>query len=156
VSSTDDVAYFWSARTPLAGAWRDQVACFVAATPGVVVNLVEGEQTTITLSAGGDESVQFRFARGRGAGTVPLTSGARLVLVSLGVSARLELELSDRNGEPLDVNDPRALLGRIAFVESAAAIGALAEEVGLLPRRVRLTALLGSAHGGRHGGVFFG
>jgi hypothetical protein len=78
------------------------------------------------------------------------------VLVSLGVAVRLQLELSDRNGDALDLKDPRALLGRIPFGESAIAIEALAEDVGLMPRRVRLTALSGAAPCRRHGGVFFG
>jgi hypothetical protein len=86
---------------------------------------------------------------------VALTSGARLVLVSLGVALRLNLQLSDRNGDALDPNELHALLGRIPFSESAVAIEALAEDVGLLRGRVRLTALPNSAACRQHGGVFF-
>ena len=155
-AASDPVAYFWSARTRLDGAWREEIERFVEAVPGVVLHVVEGEETTIRLSAGAHETVEFRFARRRGGGTVVLSSGARLVLVSLGVALRLHLELSDRNGDALDLSELRALLGRIPFSESAVAIEALAEEVGLLPRRVRLTGLSSSAPRLRHGGVFFG
>jgi len=78
------------------------------------------------------------------------------VLVSLGVAVRMHLELSDGNGDALDRDELRALLRRIPFSESAIAIEALAEEVGVLPRRVRLTVLSTSAACRRHGGVFFG
>lgn len=154
-AASDPVAYFWSARTRLDGNWREQVVRFVAAVPGVVLDVAEGEETAIMLSAGAYEPVEFRFARRRGGGTVALTSGARLVLASLGVAARLNLELSDRNGDALDLNDPRALLGRIPFSEGSVAIEALAEEVGLLPRRVRLAALTATPVCRQHGGVFF-
>jgi hypothetical protein len=154
-AASDPVAYFWSARTRLDGGWREEIERYVAAVPGVVLNVAEGEETTVRLSAGAHEPVEFRFARRRGGGTVALTSGARLVLISLGVALRLHLELSDRNGDALDLSELRALLGRIAFSESAVAIEALAEEVGLLPRRVRLTGLSSAAPCRRHGGVFF-
>ena len=154
--ASDPVAYFWSARTRLDDGWRAEIERFVAAVPGVVLHVAEGEETTIRLSAGAHEPVEFRFVRRRGGGTVVLTSGARLVLVSLGVALRLNLQLSDRNGDALDLNDLRALLGRIPFSESAVAIEALAVEVGLLPRRVRLTGISSSAPRLRHGGVFFG
>jgi len=154
-AASDPAAYFWSARTRLDDGWREEIERFVAAVPGVVLDVVEGEETTISLSAGAHEPVEFRFVRRRGGGTVARTSGARLVLVSLGVALRLNLQLSDRNGDALDLNDLRALLGRIPFSESAVAIEALAEDVGLLPRRVRLTALSSSAACREHGGVFF-
>jgi len=140
----------------LDGGWRDEIERFVAAVPGVVIDVAEGEETTVRLSAGAHEPVEFRFVRRRGGGAVVLTSGARLVLVSLGVVVRMHLELSDRNGAALDRDDMRALLRRIPFDESAIAIEALAEEVGMLPRRVRLTVLSSSAACRRHGGVFFG
>ena len=155
-AASDPVAYFWSARTRLDGGWREEVERFVAAVPGVVLDVAEGEETTVRLSEGGCQSVELRFVRRRGGGAVVMTSGARLVLVSLGVAVRMQLELSDGNGDALDREDMRALLRRIPFGESAVAIEALAEEVGLLPRRVRLTGLSSSAACRRHGGVFFG
>ena len=155
-AASDPVAYFWSVSRRLDGGWREEIERFVAAVPGVVLDVAQGEETTIRLSAGAHETVEFRFARRRGGGTVVLTSGARLVLVSLGVALRLHLELSDRNGDALDLSELRAALGRITFGESAVAIEALAEEVGLLPRRVRLAGILSSAACRRHGGVFFG
>jgi hypothetical protein len=153
---SDRVAYFWSARTRLDVGWREEIERYVAAVPGVVLDVAQGDETTIRLSAGTHEAVEFRFARRRGGGSVVLTSGARLVLVSLGVALRLQPELSDRNGDTLDLNDLRALLRRITFGEDAVAIEALAEEVGLLSRRVRLTGLSSPAACQQHGGVFFG
>ena len=155
-AAADPVAYFWSARTRLDGGWREEIERFVAAVPGVVLDVAEGPDTTISLASGAHEPVEFRFVRRRGGGAVVLTSGARLVLVSLGVALRLNLQLSDRNGDALDRNDLRALLGRIPFSESAVAIEALAEDVGLLPRRVRLAGLSSSAACRQPGGVFFG
>lgn len=154
-AASDPVAYFWSARTPLEGGWREEVVRFVAAVPDVVLDIAEGEERAIRLSAGAEEAVEFRFPRRRGGGAVALTSGAKLVLASLGVAVRLHLELSDRNGDTLDLNDPRALLGRIPFRESPVAIEALAEEVGLLPRRVRLSAVTAMPGCRQQGGVFF-
>jgi hypothetical protein len=148
------VAYFWSARTPISGSWREEVARFVATIPGVVLDVAEGRELTIRLYTGASESVQFRFVRQRGGGAVTLTSGSKLVLVSLAVALRLKLGLSDTAGEALETHDARALLARIAFTESAAEIERLAEEVGLLPRRVRLAALSASPRP-KHGGVFF-
>ena len=153
-AASDPVAYFWSARTPLDGSWREEVAHVVAAIPGVVLDVAVGEESMIRLSAGTDESVEFRFVRHRGGGAVMLTSGSKLVLVSLAVALRLKLALSDTDGEALETQDARALLARIPFTESAAATDRLAEEVGLLPRRVRLTALSASPRC-KHGGVFF-
>jgi hypothetical protein len=150
------VAYFWSAQTRLDGGWREEVERFVAAVPGVVLGVAEGEEMTVRLSEGGCQPVEMRFVRRRGAGAVVMTSGTRLVLVSLGVAVRMQLELSDGNGDALDRDDMRALLRRIPFGESAITIEALAEEVGVLPRRVRLTVLSSSAACRRHGGVFFG
>ena len=155
-AALDPVAYFWSARTRLDGGWREEVERFVATVPGVVLDVAEGEETTVRLSEGGCQPVELRFVRRRGGGAVVMTSGARLVLVSLGVAVRMKLELSDGNGDALDHDDMRALLRRIPFGESDVVIEALAEEVGLLPRRVRLTALSSLAACRRHGGVFFG
>ena len=155
-AASDPVAYFWSARMRLDGGWREEIERFVAAVPGVVLDVAEGEETTVRLSAGAHEPVEFRFVRRRGGGAVALTSGARLVLVSLGMAVRMQLELSDGNGDALDRDDMRALLRRIPFDESAIAIEALAEELGVLPRRVRLIVLSSSAVCRRHGGVFFG
>ena len=155
-AASDPVAYFWSARTRLHGGWPEEVERFVATVPGVILDVAEGEETTVRLSAGAHEPVEFRFVRRRGGGAVVMTSGARLVLISLGVAVRMQLELSDGNGDALDRDDMRALLRRIPFGESAVAIDALAEEVGLLPWRVRLTVLSSSAACRRHGGVFFG
>ena len=154
-AASDPVAYFWSARTPLDGSWREEVARFVATVPAVVLDVAEREDTTIRLCAGAYEPVEFRFARRRGGGTVAVSSGATLVLTSLGVAARLNLELSDRNGDALELNDVRALLGRIPFSEDPVAIEALAEEVGLLPRRVRLAALAATPVCRQQGSVFF-
>lgn len=153
-AASDPVAYFWSARIPLDGSWREEVACLVAAIPGVVLDVAEGEESTIRLSAGTGESVDFRFVRHRGGGAVTLTSGSKLVLVSLAVALQLKLALSDTDGEALETHDARALLARIPFTESAAEIERLAEEVGLLPRRVLLTALSMSPRC-KHGSVFF-
>jgi hypothetical protein len=149
------VAYFWSARERLDDGWREEIVRFVAAVPGVGLDVTAGAETSVRLAAGVDEVVEFRFARGRGGGTVALTAGARLVLVSLGVAARLKLALSDRHGEALELCDLRAALGRIPFTEGAVAIATLAEDVGLLPRRVRLAALSPPAHCGQCAGVFF-
>ena len=153
-AASDPVAYFWSARTPLDGNWRGEVVRFVAAVPGIVLDVSDGEETMIKLSPGADEPVEFRFVRHRGGGAVTLTSGSKLVLVSLGVAMRLKLALSDTNGEALDTHDARALLARIPFRESTGEIERLAEEVGLLPHRVHLAVLADSTHAGRHG-VFF-
>jgi hypothetical protein len=132
-AAADSVAYFWSARTPLDGSWRDEIVRFVTPVPGVVLEIVDGEETTVRLSAGDNDPVAFRFARRRGGGTVALTCGAKLVLVSLGVAARLVLELSDRDGEALDVREPPVLPARIPLSECAAEVETLAVEVGLLP-----------------------
>lgn len=151
--TTDDVAYYWSASAPLGGAWRDEIERLAAAVPGVVLDVTDGAQTTVRLSDDVGEPVEFRFARRRGGGTVGLKSGPRLVLLSLAVAARLKLELSDGNGNALELADPRALLARIPFSESAAQVECIAEEVGFVPTRIRLEALASAR--GRRDGVFF-
>ena len=145
------VAYFWSVRTPLAASWRDEVARFVAVILGVALDVAEGEESAIRLSAGTGESAEFRFVRRRGGGAVILTSGSRLVLVSLAVTVRPKPALSDSNGDVLETHDARTLPARIPFTESAE-VKRPAEEVGLLPRRVRLAALWASPRC-KHGSV---
>jgi hypothetical protein len=151
----DAVAYFWSAKVALDAAWRAEVERFVGTVPGVTLGVEDREEVSITLSDGFHPAVQFRFARRRGGGWVTIAAGARLVLVSLGVATRLKLELSDGKGEPLSLSEPRALLARIPFAESAGEIETLAEEVGLCPKRVRLHDLVGSPHRRRHGSMIF-
>ena len=151
----DAVAYFWSAKVALDAAWRTDVECFVGAVPGVVLEVEESEKLSIKLSDGVHDAVEFNFVRRRGGGTVSLAAGPRLTLVSLGVAARLKVELSDGNGDALNWNEPRALLARIPFKESAAEIEALAEEVGLCPKRVHLHELVASPYRRRHGSMIF-
>ena len=143
---TDAVAYFWSAKVPLDDAWRDEVERFVGAVAGVVLAVEARDDVSIKLLDGIHDPVEFRFARQRGGGTVSLAAGARVILASLGVAARLKLELSDSNGQALNLSDPRSLLARIAFAENALQIETIAEEVGLCPKRVHLHALAGSSH----------
>jgi hypothetical protein len=152
---TDAVAYFWSAKIALDGEWRTEVERFVGAVSGIALAIEESEDVSIKLADGVHETVELHFAHRRGGGTVSRTAGARLILVSLGVAARLKLDLSDANGEALALSEPRALLSRIPFTESADEVEALAEEVGWVLRRVRLEALAPSPHGPRYGGVFF-
>jgi len=151
---TDAVAYFWSAKVPLDEAWLADVARYVGAVPGIGLQLEAGGDVSITLCDGIHSSVQFQFARRRGGGAVSLATGARLVLVSLGVAARLKLELSDANAEALSLNDPRALLTRIPFAQNALQIETIAEEVRFLPKRVHLHELAGSPQRRAHG-IFF-
>ena len=151
---TDAVAYFWSARVPLHDAWRDEVERFVGALPGVVLAVEARDDVSIKLCDGVHDPVEFRFARQRGGGTVSLAAGARVILASLGVAARLKLELSDSTGEALNLSDPRNLLARIAFAENALQIETMAEEVGLCRKRVHLHELAGSPQRRRHGTFF--
>ena len=57
----------------------------------------------LRLLDGIHDKVEFRFARRRGGGTVNLSSGPTLIMVSLGIAARLKLELSDANGATLEL-----------------------------------------------------
>ena len=84
-----------------------------------------------------------------------LCSGPKLILVSLGIAARLKLELSDANAEAFAPCEPRTWLSRIPFNESALQIERLAEEVGFLPKRVRLEELAAAARRRRQGSIFF-
>src|SRR6266542_1856944 len=151
---TDAVAYFWSAKVPLDEAWLADVARYVGAVPGIGLQLEAEGDVSIKLCDGIHSPVQFQFARRRGAGAVSLAAGVRVVLVSLGVAARLKLELSDANGEALSLSDPRALLTRIPFAENALQIETIADEVGLCAKRVHLHELAGSPHRRAHG-IFF-
>ena len=148
-------AYYWSARNAIGRAWRREVESSVEAIPGIALAITYGEDPTIVLSDGIHDPVEFIFARQRGGGAVSLASGPRLILASLGIAVRLKLELSDGNGEAFDPREPRSWLHRIPFAESAPEIEMLAEEVGLLPKRVRLEELAAFASLRRHGGIFF-
>ena len=148
-------AYYWSARNAIGRAWRQELESSVKAIPGIALAITYGEDPTIVLSDGFHDPVEFIFARQRGGGAVSLASGPRLILASLGIAVRLKLELSDGSGEGFDPRDPRSWLARIPFAESAPEIEMLAEEVGLLPKRVRLEELAAFASLRRHGGIFF-
>jgi hypothetical protein len=148
-------AYYWSARNAIGRAWRRDVEHYVAAIPGIALEITDGEDARIVLSDAIHDPVEFIFARQRGGGAVSLASGPRLILASLGIAMRLKLELSDGSGEAFDPREPRSWLARIPFAESAPEIEMLAEEVGLLPKRVRLEELAAVASPRRHGGVFF-
>jgi hypothetical protein len=149
------VAYFWSAKAPLDGGWRAEIERFVGAVSGIALDVMDREDVSIKLSDGFHDAVQFRFARRRGAGWVTLAAGARLILVSLGIAARLKLELSDGKGDSLNLSEPRALLSRLPFAENALQIETIAEEVGFLPKRVRLEELAAASGRRRHGSIFF-
>jgi len=113
----------------------------VATVPEVTLGVKQGEDATIGLLAATGEAVAFRCCRNRGAGTIPLAAGTRLILVSLRVAIWLQFALADAAGEALDTADLRVLLARIPFPESGAEVERLAAAVGLLPRRVHLTDL---------------
>lgn len=150
----ETIAYFWNARVALEGAWCAEIERFVDVVPGIALELVDDQDARIGLSDGIHQKVEFNFARRRGGGTVNLCSGPRLILVSLGIAARLKLELSDANAEAFAPCEPRLWLSRISFTESALQIETLAEEVGLLPKRVRLEELP-AARRRRSGSIFF-
>jgi len=148
-------AYYWSARNAIGRAWRRDVESSVEAIPGIALAITYGEDAAIVLSDGIHDPVEFIFARQRGGGAVSLASGPRLILASLGIAVRLKLELSDGSGAALSHREPRSWLARIPFAEGAPEIEILAEEVGLLPKRVRLEELAAFASLRRHGGIFF-
>lgn len=154
-TGADDVAYFWSAMSPLPTGWQEELAGGVATVPDVALDVSRGDETVLRLVAATGEAVVFRFARDRGGGAVPLSAGARLVLVSLRVAIQLQLALSDARGEALHPRDVRAWLPRIALRESVPEIEGLAEAVGVLPRRVRLGDLCAAIQHRRQGGAFF-
>ena len=151
----DAIAYFWNARVALEGEWSSEIARFVESVPGIALDVVDDQDARIRLSDGIHEKVEFNFARRRGGGAVNLSSGPRLILVSLGIAARLKLELSDGNAEAFAPCEPRTWLSRIPFTESALQIDRLAEEVGFLPKRVRLEELAAASRRRRHGSIFF-
>ena len=151
----DAIAYFWNARVAIDGAWRAEIERLVEAVPGIALDGVDDQDVRIGLSDGIHEKVEFNCARRRGGGTVNLSSGPKLILVSLGIAARLKLELSDGKAEAFAPCEPRTWLSRIPFTESALQIEALAEEVGFLPKRVRLEELAAAAPRRRHGSIFF-
>jgi hypothetical protein len=151
----DAIAYFWNARVALEGAWSSEVKRFVGAVPGIALDVVDDQDARIGLSDGIHDKVEFNFARRRGGGTVNLSSGPRLILVSLGIAARLKLELSDGNANAFAPSEPRSWLSRIPFTESVLQIEALAEEVGLLPKRARLEELAAALRRRPHGSIFF-
>ncbi|MGE5813236.1 MAG: hypothetical protein ACM36C_02000 [Acidobacteriota bacterium] len=148
------IAYFWSARAALGSSWRPDAERTVAAMPGIVLEVTDGESPRIVLADGVHVPVELIFARRRGGGTVRLVSGPRLILASLTVAVRLQLSLSDVGGEAFDPDRPLTWLPRIAFAESAREIERMAEEVGLLPRRVRLMEI-GRPVPSRQRSVFF-
>jgi len=113
------------------------------------------ERLALVIVADGHKAQAAIFARERGGGAVSLASGPRLILASLSIAVRLKLELSDGNAEALSHREPRTWLHRIPFAQSAPEIERLAEEVGLLPKRVRLNELAACASLRRHGGIFF-
>jgi len=152
---TDAIAYFWNARVALDGAWRAEIQRYVAPVPGLAFDIVDDQDVRIELADGIHEKVEFNFARRRGGGTVNLSSGPKLILVSLGIAAGLKLELSDGNAEPFPRGEPRTWLSRIPFAESALQIERLAEEVGFLSKRVRLQELAAASRMRRHGSIFF-
>ena len=151
----DAIAYFWNARVALEGEWSSEIARFVESVPGIALDVVDDQDARIRLSDGIHEKVEFNFARRRGGGAVNLSSGPRLILVSLGIAARLKLELSDGNAEAFVPCEPRTWLSRIPFTESALQIERLAEEGGFLPKRVRLEELAAASRRRRHGSIFF-
>jgi hypothetical protein len=151
----DAIAYFWNARVALEGEWSSEIERFVEAVPGIALEVVDDQDARIELSDGIHQKVEFNFARRRGGGTVNLSSGPRLILVSLGIAARLKLELSDGNAEVFAPCEPRTWLSRIPFTENALQIETLAEEVGFLPKRVRLEELAAASRRRRHGSIFF-
>ena len=151
----DAIAYFWNARVAIDGAWRAEIARFVESVLGIALDVVDDQDVRIGLSDGIHEKVEFNFARRRGGGTVNLSSGPKLILVSLGIAARLKLELSDGKAEAFAPCEPRTWLSRIPFTESALQIETLAEEVGFLPKRVRLEELAAAPRRSRHGSIFF-
>jgi hypothetical protein len=149
------IAYFWTARVALEGAWRAEIERFVGAVPGVALDVVDDQDARIELSDGIHDKVEFSFARRRGGGTVNLSSSPKLILVSLGIAARLKLELSDANAEPFAPCEPRTWLSRIPFTQSESQIEIIAEEVGFLPKRVCPEELAAAPHKRRHGNIFF-
>ena len=151
----DAIAYFWNARVALEGEWSSEIARLVESVPGIALDVVDDQDLRIGLADGIHEKVEFNFARRRGGGTVNLSSGPRLILVSLGIAARLKLELSDGNAKAFALCEPRTWLSRIPFTESALQIERLAEEVGFLPKRLRLEELAAAPRRRRHGSIFF-
>ena len=87
---TDAIAYFWNARVAIDGAWRAEIERLIEAVPGIALDVVDDQDVRIGLSDGIHQKVEFNFARRRGGGTVNLCSGPRLILVSLGIAARLK------------------------------------------------------------------
>jgi hypothetical protein len=149
------IAYYWSARHAIGRAWRQDVERHVEAIAGIALEITDGGDARIVLLDGSHDPVQFIFARQRGGGAVSLASGPRLILASLGIAVRLKLELSDANGEAFSDRERRSWLARIPFEESAPDIERLAEEVELLPKRVRLEELAAAAGLHRRRRIFF-
>jgi hypothetical protein len=151
---TQHIAYFWSATTGIESGWRPDIERCVAVIPGVALEATDGDEPRLVLADGAHAPVELIFAHRRGAGTVRLASGPRLILASLRVAVRLQLALSDANGEAFDSGSQRSWLTRIPFAEGTREIERMAEEVGFLERRARLDELSSSVPRGERS-VFF-
>jgi len=149
------VAYHWSAREPVEAQWMLELVRLVRGLPEVTLQASDGPNPQLVLGDGVHEPVAFAFPRRRGAGTVSLASGAKLIVISLRVAVRLRLDLADAGGAAFAAQDPRSWLARIAFGQDAWAIETLAHEVGFLPRRVRLDTIREPGAQPRVGRVFF-
>ena len=149
------VAYHWSAREPVQAQWMLELVRLVRGLPEITLQASDGPNPQVVLGDGVHEPVAFAFPRRRGAGTVSLASGAKLIVISLRVAVRLRLDLADAGGAAFAAKDPRSWLARIAFGQDAWAIETLAHEVGFLPKRVRLDAIAAPLGQPRRGRVFF-
>jgi hypothetical protein len=143
------VAFYWSAVTPLPDDWPLTVKA-VMGHPDFRVTVETDKATavgTITVydPAGphGERlgGLGFQFSRGRGAGQVQRSCGDLVVLVALRIAQILGLGLSDHDGNAFPKDRPLEWLGMVPFDGAAGAVEELAERLGLIAQRFALAEL---------------
>ena len=144
-NAAKDVAFFWSAVDTLPSDWEIPVkrALNHPDHPGLVVTVRNNDEIAVYDAAWSEHvpGAYLHFPRGRGAGEVLRVAGDLSVLAALRIAQVLGLALSDKDGNAFAKDRPLEWLCTIEFVGTADEVEALAEQLGLIPKRYSLVNL---------------
>lgn len=138
------VAFFWSAVDTLPSDWKIAVnrALNYRDQTGFVVTIRNEDEAAIyTAWSPHVPAAYFHFPNGRGAGQVLTVAGDLAILAALRLAQVLSLDLSDEKGNAFAKDRPLEWLSQIAFVGATHEVEALAEQLGLIPKRYSLAEL---------------
>lgn len=136
------VAFFWSAVTTLPADWERAVdrALNHSNCPGLVVTDWKAEEVAVYEVAWSPHvpSAYFHFPHGRGAGEVLHLATDLSIIAALRIAQLLALDLSDKDGNALPKDRPLEWLSKLDFTGTAEEVEAIAELLGLIPKRYNL------------------